>query len=224
MVTVHVTLPKVKGWVATSKPQEITRSQGTNLDGPRKSPTSAFWQWTSSSTKCLRFFTGLKNCSKGRWFGKGDSGLKYGHFWYLWLDFWGVPLLGTTPRMEPESTGEPWKEKNIWTKASFLRSMSILLPFLAHALPTSPCKIWSFFVVFSPSYLWKYSNHEKVHITIPTKNWFSEQSCGKSESDLLNHLFWNPICQSFKWATAFINHILKGRMCFSYSLPRSINF
>ena len=26
------------------------------------------------------------------------------------------------------------------------------------------------------------------------------------------------------WATAFINHILKGRMCFSYSLPRSINF
>ena len=27
-----------------------------------------------------------------------------------------------------------------------------------------------------------------------------------------------------KWATAFINHILKGRMCFSYSLPRSINF
>ena len=26
------------------------------------------------------------------------------------------------------------------------------------------------------------------------------------------------------WATAFINHILKGRICLGYSLPRSINF
>ena len=123
-------------------------------DGPRNPPNLRLF---ASAVNLLIhevpgvFFHRVEKLLKVGWWFLENRWLKNAYFLISnQLDFWGVPFLGTTPRMEPENTGEPWKENSIRTKASFLRSMSILLPFLAHALPTSPCKIWCFFVFLLP--------------------------------------------------------------------------
>ena len=56
------------------------------------------------------------------------------------------------------------------------------------------------------------------HQTTPRHSGFGESAVEASEKKSSGNIY------SSLGSNAFINHILKGRMCFSYSLPRSINF